>query len=487
MATIIKLPHVGREVDHRESGGNQFNLAFPLSPAQERVWRADRQDPGDPAYNCAFRWSLEGPLDVPVLERAFDEIMCRHEILRATFTQIGVDPVQLIAPSIDLKVVVRDLRAIPEAERESETDRICREEATRGFDIGTGPLIRVSLIQTDERRHFLLLTLHLLIADGWSIRVIMGELQKLYSAFSEGRDSPLPDLTIQYPDYVVWQREGQGERAHRDQLAYWKSKLTDYRQLDLPGDLPPSSEFTRDSDIVSQELPRELTDALNGLSNRQGGTMFVTVLAACNALLRRYTGETDIAVGSELAGRSRTELEGLVGLFINHVVFRTHVSGDPRFVDLAERVRDTTLEIFANQDVAFEDVIEARKADGDSCPEPFSHVNFNCYRAFGGSSNYVLEPSKVQVVPIPSISQGALYRLNFFMVERESGWRLSIDYSKDHYSRQFALQMLDDFRKLLEEIAANPERRISEFQLSGALAAATSDPLVVPAVTSAGA
>ena len=134
--------------DHRESGGNQFNLAFPLSPAQERVWRADRQNPGDPAYNCAFRWSLEGPLDVPVLERAFNEIVCRHEILRATFTQIGVDPVQLIAPSIDLKVVVNDLRGMPEAERESETDRICREEATRGFDIGTGPLIRVRLIQT---------------------------------------------------------------------------------------------------------------------------------------------------------------------------------------------------------------------------------------------------------------------------------------------------------------------------------------------------
>jgi non-ribosomal peptide synthetase component F/thioesterase domain-containing protein len=467
MATIIKLPHVGREVDRRESGSKQFNLAFPLSPAQERVWRADRENPGDPAYNCAFRWSLTGPLDVSVLERAFDEIVARHEVLRATFTQIGVDPVQLIAPSIDLKVFVVDLRSMPEAERESEVDRICREEATRGFDIGTGPLIRVSLVQTEERHHLLLLTLHLLIADGWSIRVIMGELQKLYGAFSEGRGPPLPDLSIQYPDYVVWQREGQAEKAHGDQLAYWKSKLIDYRRLEVPGDLPPSGEVTRDSDIVSQELPRELTDALTELSNRQGGTMFITVLAACNALLRRYTGEADIAVGSELAGRNRTELEGLVGLFINHVVFRTDVSGDPTFVELAERVRDTTWEIFANQDVAFEDVIKARQADGESCPEPFVHVNFNCYRAYGGSSNIVLGPSKVQVVPVPSISQGALYRLNFFMIERESGWRLSVDYNKDHYSRQLAQRLLENFRELLEGIAANPERKISEFQLSG--------------------
>lgn len=487
MATIIKLPSVGREVgDRRESGSNQFNLAFPLSAAQERVWRADRQNPGDPAYNCAFRWSLKGPLDIAVVERAFSEIVSRHEILRAAFTQIGVDPVQLIAPSVDLKVAISDLRSIPEAERESEVERICRQEATRGFDVGTGPLIRVGLIQTEEQQYFLLLTLHLLVADGWSIRVIMGEFQKLYSAFSEKRTSPLPDLGIQYPDYVVWQRESEAASARGDQLAYWKSKLIDYQRLEVPGDLAPPSELTRASDIVSLELPRELTDALNGLSNRQGGTMFTTVLAACNALLSRYTGQSDIAVGSELAGRNRTELEGLVGLFINHVVFRTNVSGDPQFLELAERVRDTTWEIFANQDVAFEDVVNARKADGDPCPEPFVHVNFNCYRAYGGSSNYVLEPGNIHVAPIPSISQGALYRLNFFMVERESGWRLSIDYSRDHYSRPLALQMLENFRELLEGIAANSDRRISEFELSGMSASEEEHSPVVAAATAAG-
>jgi non-ribosomal peptide synthetase component F/thioesterase domain-containing protein len=467
MATIIKLPSVGREVGgRRESGSNQFNLAFPLSAAQERVWKADQQKPGDPAYNCAFRWSLTGLLDAAVLERAFNEIVCRHEILRSTFTQIGIDSVQLIAPSVDLKVVVDDLGVVPEAEREAKLDRICRDEATRGFDIGTGPLIRVRLVRTEERQHFLLLTLHLLVADGWSVRVIMGEFQKLYSAFSVARASPLPDLTIQYPDYVVWQRDGRAKKERDDQLAYWKSKLIDYHRLEVSGDIPPASDFIGASDIVSQELPRELTDALNRLSNRQGGTMFITALAACKTLLHRYTGEVDIAIGSELAGRNRTELEGLVGLFINHVVFRTNVSGDPPFLELAERVRDTTLEIFANQDVAFEDVVKARMADGDPCPEPLAYVNFNCYRAYGGSSNCVLEPSKLHMAAIPSISQGALYRLNFFMVERESGWRLSVEYNKGYYSRQFAQQMLENFRGLLEDIEANPEGRLSEFELS---------------------
>lgn len=471
MATIIKLPSVGREVcDRREPVSNEFNLAFPLSAAQERVWESDRQNPGDPAYNCAFRWSLTGQLNVPVVERAFNEIVRRHEILRSAFTQIGVDPVQLIAPSTDFRVVVDDLRLVPAAERESRLEGICRDEATLGFDIGTEPLIRVRLVQTEDQQHYLLLTLHLLVADGWSIRVIIGEFQRLYSSFAEGRPSPLSEPSIQYPDYVVWQRERRGEKDHDDQLAFWKSRLVDYHRLEVPGDLAEPSEFTRASDIVSLELPRQLTDELNGLSNRLGGTMFITVLAACKALLLRYTGQTDIAIGSELAGRNRTEVEGVVGLFINHVVFRTDVSGDPQFFELAGRVRDTTLEIFANQDVAFEDVIKARRADDISCPEPFAFVNFNCYRAYGGNSNFVLKPSNVQMAPIPSVSQGALYKLNFFMVERESGWRLSVEYNKDHYSREFALQMLHDFRSLLEAVAANPQARISEFQLSEPLA-----------------
>lgn len=468
MATIIKLPNVGREVgDRREPGGNQFNLAFPLSAAQERIWRADREHPGDPAYNCAFRWKLRGPLDVSILERSFNEVLSRHEILRASFAQIGVDPVQLIAASAHLKIGVDDFRSTPLPAREARVDASCREEATRGFDISSGPLLRVRLIRTEEQEYFLLVTLHLLVGDGWSIRVMMGELQKLYAAFSEGRGSPLPELGIQYPDYVIWQREGQERSEHAAQLAYWKAKLDGYRPLEVPGDLRPPSEFTRESDIVSLELPRQLTDALNDLSNRQGDTMFTTALAACSALMSLYTGETDIALGSDLAGRNRTELEGLVGLFMNQVVFRTDTSGDPQFVTLAERVRDTTWEVIANQDVPFEEVIKARGADGMLGQVPF--VNFNCYRAYGGSSNFALEPSNIQVVPVPSISQGALYRLNFFMIERESGWRLSLEYNTAYYSRDFVSQLLENFRELLQGIAASPERRISEFELSGAL------------------
>lgn len=470
MATIIKLPNVNREVaDRGEAAVNQYHLMFPLSAAQERIWRADRQEPGNPAHNCAFRWRLDGALDADLVEKAFDQIVSRHEILRATFSQIGTDPVQIISPSIHLSVRRDDLSAVPDAEQEAELERLCRDEATPGFDIGTGPLIRIGLIRTKEQQRYLLVTLHLLVADGWSVRVIMTEFRAIYGALTVGLRAPLPELVLQFPDYVVWQREQRSLNELKDQLAYWRSKLIDYRRLEVPPDLAQSSQRTRASDIVSLELPRDLTDALNTLGNRLGGTMFTTAFAACKALLCRYTGETDIAVGSELAGRNRTELEPLVGLFINHVVFRTDVSGDPRFEELADRVRDTTLDIFANQDVAFEDVLESIRAEGVDCPQPFVHVNFNCYRAFGEGADPCLGPSKVRMTPVPSIAQGALYRLNFFMIERESGWRLSIEFDKDVYSRPFILQMLEDFRTLLQQIVINPQQRVSDFDLSGGL------------------
>jgi non-ribosomal peptide synthetase component F/thioesterase domain-containing protein len=473
MAAIIKLLTAGKEVgDRRRSGDDRCSLMFPLSAAQERIWQADRQRPGDPAHNCAFRWRLDGALDAAAVQRAFNEIVARHEILRATFSQIGVDPVQLIAPCAELIVARHDLTGSSDSDREALLEGICREEATRGFDIGTGPLIRVGLVRTGEQQHYLLLTLHLLVADGWSIRVIMAEFRSLYGAITGGPPARLAPLALQYPDYVIWQREQRSQKDLLAQLAYWRSKLAGYLRLELPGDLTPPSVPARASGIVAVELPRKLTDALNALGNRQGGTMFTIALSACNALLCRYTGQTDVAIGSELAGRNRTELETLPGLFINHVVFRNDMSGNPRFVELAERVRDTTLEIFANQDVPFEDVLKSLRAEQADCPEPFVDINFNCYRAFGRDADPFLRPSNVRVTPVPSIAQGALYRLNFFMVERESGWRLSIEFNKDDYSQHFASQMLEDFEAVLQQIVRNPEHRLSEFKLSGLPASA---------------
>ena len=461
------------ENDHRVKEASQAAnplgeiYAFPLSPAQERIWRADRQRPGNSAYNAAFRWTLEGPVDPSILERAFNEIIRRHEILRATFKQSNGSPQQLIAPSLGLHIATTDLRSMAEAQREAEMDRICAQEAAQAFDLEKGPLIRVQLLRMQDERYVLALSLHSIVCDGWSIRVIMDELRQIYPALARGARSPLPELSIQYPDFVVWQREHAEDEQIMKQLAYWKAKLQGYQRLEIETDFPRPAGRTFNGAIVSVPLPHELTDKLKALSDRRGGTMFITTLAACMALLHRYTGKSDISVGSPLARRDRADIEGLIGPFINDVVYREEIAGDLLFGELEASVRDTVWEGLANQEVPFERVIKSLANGDEETPDPFCAINFICQRAFGGSSNLKFESCGIEATPIPSKSQGALYDLNFFMIERESGWRLSLEFNTDLYRKATAQQLLNDFRGLLEQIAVNPQQRISEFSLSG--------------------
>lgn len=440
---------------------------FPLSSAQERMWLADRKFPGNPAYNGSFRWLLEGPLNPSLIERTFNEIVRRHEALRATFTVKNGNPVQIIFPSLKIRVDVKDLRRLPNEQREAEMDRLSAEEARKSFDLEVPPLIRVGLLRMEDERYILTLTLHHLVSDGWSIGLIMEELQKIYSGFAAGLQAPLPELGIQYPDYVIWQQESLALEDIGKQLAYWQKKLAGYRRLEIPTDFPRPVERTTNSEIVSSLLPRELSDALKQFSNQQGGTMFTTTLACCMMLLRRYTGENDVALGSPLAGRNRTDLENLIGLFVNHVVFRTDASGDPLFPDFAARVKETAWEAFANQDVPFESVLKTVQPGVDAQQNPFYVINFICQREYARASTFVFEFGGVRMSTMPSKSQGALYDLNFFMVEREVGWRLSLEYNTDLYSKATTQQMLEHFQELLEGIVTNPKRRLSEFPLSG--------------------
>jgi non-ribosomal peptide synthetase component F/thioesterase domain-containing protein len=447
------------------SEGEAF--AFPLSPAQERMWRADRARPGNPAYNASFRWELKGPVRLDLLTRTFDEIIRRHEILRATFTEIDGVPVQVIAPSMHLEIDSKDLRWLPSEERTAEMDRLCLAEARRSFDLQAGPLVRAGLLRVGADQFVLMFTLHHLVSDGWSIGVIMEELGQIYGAYAAGLESPLAELAIQYPDYVVWQREQLEKPEMREQLEYWRRKLAAYKRLEVSPDFPRSAEPTLNSAIISEMLPRELAEALKAFSNASGGTMFATSLAACMALLARYSGSSDLAVGSPLAGRHRSEIENLVGLFVNQVIFRTSAQGNPLFTELVDRVKATIWEAFANQDVPFETVLGRIREENGELPEPLYVVNFICQREYARASQFVFEFAGIRMSTMPSKSQGALYDLNFFMVEREAGWRLSLEYNTDLYNETSARNMFRDFRFLLEEVAANPNRRISDFSLPG--------------------
>jgi thioesterase domain-containing protein/non-ribosomal peptide synthetase component F len=436
-------------------------LAFPLSPAQRRMWLANQEWPGNPAYNASFRWSLQGNLNPSILQQSFNEIVERHEVLRSSFGRSDGVVSQLIVPSLKMLIPVTDLRILPTPDRDVEVERICAAEAARPFNLEKGPLIRVGLLRVGDDRYILMLTLHHIICDGWSIGVIMRELQRLYSSIAEGKGAQLPALPIQYPDYVVW-KNSQALQGFDQALAYWKSKLRGCRGFRVAPDFPNTPARAVSSEIISRLLPRTVTDALKTFSNQQSGTMFSTALAACVTLLYRHTGEADLAIGSPLAGRDRTEVENLIGLFVNHVVFRIDAAGDPAFADLATGVRDAIWEVLANQDIPFENIIEALPAsDRPSCS-----VNFVCQRAFGGSVQSEFDFAGVQVSPIPSKSPGALYDLNFFMVERDSGWRLSLEYKTEMYSSATADLLIENFCRLLGEIASNPNRRLSEFFLS---------------------
>jgi non-ribosomal peptide synthetase component F/thioesterase domain-containing protein len=450
-------------------GDGEF-LAFPLTPGQAAMWRADRFWRGCSLLNASFRWSLTGTLDRAILERSFNEVVRRHEILRATFTEDKNELVQLIAPSLEIKITLEDLRSLPTTQREAQMDDICTMEAKKGFDLATGPLLRVGLLRMEDDRHVLTLTLHHIVIDGWSVSLLMEELQAIYSAYEKGEESPLPDPAIQFGDYVVWHKEWMVSAEIRQQLEYWKKKLAGYRRLDVAGDLPrtdfpPTSRRQIGSRIISQMLPGQLTDALKKFSDQMGGTMYTTALSACMMLLQRYTGNTDISVASPLAGRNRAEIEGLVGLLFNNLTLRANLAGDPAFVEFAATIRDTVWEAFANQDIPFEDVVQAIRPESDPLRDPFLSINFVCQREYARASTFVHKFGDVAVHTMPSKSMGALYDLNFFMVQREAGWRLSLDYNTSLYQESTAQQMLAGFRELLEGIAENPGRRLSEFPL----------------------
>lgn len=435
-------------------------FAFPLTALQERIWTADRANPGNRAYNGAFRLNLEGLVDLSGLERAFNELVKRHEVLRGVCRVIDGKPMLLIRPELKLHLDVIDLRVLAPEQRESEMDRLSSEEAKRSFDIREGPLIRIGLLRVDDKRHVLLLTIHHIVCDGWSIGVLLEELGKIYTSIRGGKPASLAERSIQFGDYAVWHREQLASAEFQRQIAYWQRKLTAYRRFEVSSDFPRPAGLSVNSAIVSQMLPRELTDALKRFSDENRGTMFITTLAACVLVLHGYTGAHDISVGSPVAGRTRTDIENIVGLFLNHVVFRVRFQDDPTLTELVSIVSETVLEALANQEVPLEEIVRA--IPPNERHDPFYLISFSCQREYAHASTFGVESSGLRIFSMPSKSQGALYDLNFFIVERAAGWRLSLEYNTDLYAEATAKEMLDTFRRVIDTIAEDPHLRISE-------------------------
>lgn len=432
--------------------------ALPVSVAQQRFWYLNQLDPGNPASNIALRFDLCGPFDRDSLHRAVAEVVRRHESLRTTFAEADGQPVQVVHPAVAVDLPCDDLTGLAEADRPARAEAITRGEGSRPFDLTAGPLLRVRLLRLAADRHVLLLTVHHIVADGWSTGVLLDELAAVYEAYALGRPSPLPEPALQYGDYAIWEQQSLADSSLDGQLRYWVGQLAGRPTGSVPTDRPRQTHRPATGEMESVLLPRELTDRLADLARRQGATLFMLSLAAVKVLVARLSGATDVCVGSLTAGRSRVELEPLVGVFVNPLAFRTRLDGDPTFTQLLDRVRGTVVDALANQDVPFDRVLDAAHPPRHPDRHPLFQVNLIHQRAF-------LKPHRVaglSIRPVPSISPGALYDLNFIMVERGEGWRLSCEYNPDLFEAATVRGMLDHIAELLRGAADAPEARLSE-------------------------
>jgi amino acid adenylation domain-containing protein len=351
---------------------------LPLSFAQERLWFVDRMEPGSPVYHMPFQYLLRGALDADALRRAFEEVARRHEILRTSLPLVDDVPVQRIAPPAPVALPLHDVSGEAEEERREAAMRIAHEVATGPFDLLRGPLWRAALVRVADDEHLLLVNLHHVISDGWSTGVLWNELSALYRAFSAGEASPLGELAIQYADFALWQRDWLRGEVLDAQLGYWRRKLAGAPPLlELPTDRPRPAVQTYAGAAASAMLEGAEAQALLGLARREGVTLFMVLLGALNVVLARLAGHGDVVVGTPIAGRTRRETEGLIGLFLNSLALRTDLSGEPTFRELLRRVRETTLEAYAHQDLPFERILEEVHPERSLSHTPIFQVMLN--------------------------------------------------------------------------------------------------------------
>jgi amino acid adenylation domain-containing protein len=436
-------------------------FSFPASFAQQRLWFIDQLEPNLPTYNVSGAARIRASLDAGILKKSFQEIVDRHETLRTTFMAEGGEPQQVIWEKSEVELPLSDLRSLPPEQREAEARRQVEEDVRRPFDLVRGPLLRLRLFQLDEQDHVVLMNVHHIVSDAWSLGVLMRELSALYTAFSAGKSSPLPSLPIQYVDYTAWQREWlQGEVLEK-QIRYWQRQLAGVSLLELLTDRPRPAVLTYRGKTQAVTISSILVDKLKELGRQQGATLYMTVLAAFQALLYRYSGQPDIAVGSPIAGRRRPEMELLIGFFVNTLVLRADISGNMSFVQLLQQVRETTLEAYAHQDVPFERLVEILQPGRDLSRSPLFQVMF----VLQNVPPAALELGSAKLVSFPFGTGTAKFDLTFILTENNSELQGGLSYSTDLFDDDTVERMIEHFKKLLGGIVAEPHRRLAAIPL----------------------
>jgi amino acid adenylation domain-containing protein len=444
-------------------GADGSAAELPASFAQERLWFLDQLAPGNPAYNIAGGMRLIGELDVAVLAAGLARIVERHEALRTTFGTVAGEgrPVQVIGPARAALPVI-DLGGLRGEARAGEAERLAREEAARPFDLARGPLLRCTLLRTGspgDAEHRLLITLHHIVGDGWSVAVLVRELGELYRAGTLGETARLPDLPVQYADFAFWQRQWLAGDELARQTAYWRDRLAGApAALDLPADRPRPPVQSHDGAQVAIVLPADLRGRLAALARRREATPFMVLLAAWNALLLRTTGQDDLVVGTPVAGRTRRETEDLIGFFVNTLPLRADLSGDPGFTAALAHVRQGVLAAFAHQDLPFEKLVEALAPERDRSRSPI----FQVMLAFQASPFAALALPGLAAEPFASPLPVAKFDLTLTLEESNGLLAGGLEYCRDLFDRATVERLAGRLRVLLDSVAADPDRRLSE-------------------------
>src|SRR5215216_2514893 len=433
-----------------------------LSFAQQRLWFFDQFEPRSFAYNMPAAVRYRGELNVPALERAFNEIVRRHEVLRTTFSSVDGWPCQIIHHDAALQIGVIDLSDLSEDEREASAQQLATEEAQRPFDLASDMMLRVSVVRLGAQDHAVLMTMHHIASDGWSMGILLNELTTLYDSFCKSEEVKLPPLPVQYVDYAAWQRECLQGEVLEEQLSYWKQRLgTGSPVLQLPLDNPrpllQSYNGARQRFFVSSTI----SEKIKMLGRQEGTTLFMTLLAAFQTLLYRYTGQEDISVGAPVAGRSRKEVEGLIGFFVNTLVLRTELNGDPTFRELLRRVREVCLGAYAHQELPFEKLVEQIQPERDMSYSPLFQALFVLNNLPEQMSGFV--PQDLTALEFRRGS--SKFDLSLYMSDSSQGMIAIFEYNTDLFELSTINRMIEHFQTMLEGIAANADEKLSRLPL----------------------
>ncbi|MGZ7081712.1 MAG: amino acid adenylation domain-containing protein [Candidatus Angelobacter sp.] len=439
------------------------DMPLPLSFAQQRLWFLDQLEPGSAAYNLRVAIRLVGDLNREALAWSLQEIVRRHEALRTSFASHEGNAVQIIANDLKLKIEEIDLRGNSAEQRESECKRLVRQEAVTPFDLARAPLLRVKLLRLEEQESVLLATMHHIVSDGWSMGIMVTEFTRLYEAYILGQPSPLPPLALQYADYAVWQRTWLQGKVLDRQIAYWRKQLADVSLLELPADHPRPAAMSQRGASFPISISPELTERLRALSQANGVTLFMTLLASFQLLLSRYSGQSDITVGTPIAGRTRTDTEGLIGFFINTLVLRSTIHERSTFQQLLARVRERTLEAYEHQDVPFEKLVDELQPERDLSRQPFFQVMFALQKA---TEAELLLPG-LRLAPLKSgdDSQTSKFDMLLLLEESSRGIQGPLEYTPDLFDQATIETMVQRWLLILEQVVKDSAIPVSQISI----------------------